>query len=242
MNSIFDPTRMETMRLSAKTTIIIITLLCSLPLHAWKLFPLVSYSSSSGVLLGGVVNNNMIPPFEPFGFSSIAILFPAGGGLITFNANYYVIKKDKFFGWGNGGDDELYEYFNAEVQDISGSYHFSPISGLVMTGGLLCRHSTVYNRSDDLFWRQSPTDEYASQWTAGPHIAGNWSFPAFFDGYLSAGYTLQLGGWIPYSSSECAMSVFTPIGSSTTPAFRMKVERHMGTSSTSLSLLTRTTL
>jgi hypothetical protein len=241
---------METMKFRVKTIIILITLLCTLPLHAWKIFPLVSYSSSSGVLMGGIVNNNMTPPFKPFGFSSIAycytngsisaepkILFPAGGGLVTLNANYYVKKKDKFFGWGNGGNNELYEYFYAEIQDISASYHFSPLSGLVMTGGLLCRHSTAYNRSDEQLWNQSPTDEYTSQWTAGPYIEGNWSLPIMINGYLSAGYDIQLGNDISYSSAECAMSVFTPIGSSTTPAFRMKVERHMGTSSTPFSFL-----
>ena len=238
------------MKLRVKTIIILITLLCTLPLHAWKIFPLVSYSSSSGVLMGGIVNNNMTPPFKPFGFSSIAycytnggifaepkILFHAGGGLVTLNANYYVKKKDKFFGWGNQGDNELYEYYDSEIQELSGSYNFSPLPGLVLTGGILYSHSTVYNRLDTPLWDDSPTKEFCSRWTGGPFVESNWIIPAYINGYVSAGGDMKLGGEIPYYSTECALSVFTPIGSSTTPAFRMKVERHIGTASTPFSFL-----
>ncbi len=241
---------METMIFRTKTLIILFALLCALPLHAWRIFPLLSYSSNSGVLIGGVVNHNMVPPFEPFGFSAMTyaytdgsisaepkLLFSAGRGIVILSANYRVRKKDKFFGWGNGGDNELYADYNAEIQDFSGSYNFSPLSGLVMTGGLLCRHSTVYNRSDEQLWGQSPTEEYGSRWTAGPVIEGNWSMPVLINGYVSTGYDMQLGSNISYSSTECALAVFTPIGSSTIPAFRMKVERHIGTASTPFPFL-----
>ncbi len=241
---------METMILRTKTLIILFALLCALPLHAWRIFPLLSYSSNSGVLIGGVVNHNMVPPFEPFGFSAMTyaytdgsisaepkLLFSAGSGIVILSANYRVRKKDKFFGWGNGGDNELYADYNAEIQDFSGSYNFSPLSGLVMTGGLLCRHSTVYNRSDEQLWGQSPTEEYGSRWTAGPFIEGNLSIPVIINGYVSAGYDMQMGSDISYSSAECALAVFRPIGSSTTPAFRMKVERHIGTASTPFPFL-----
>ncbi len=241
---------MEIMKFRTKTIIILIALLCALPLHAWRIFPLLSYSSSSGVLIGSVVNHNMIPPFKPFAFSAMAyaytdgsisaepkLLFPAGNGLVILNASYYVSRDRKFFGWGNQGDNELYVNYYAEIQDFSGSYNFSPAQGIVMTGGLLCRHSTVYNRSDEQLWSQSPTDEYCSIWTTGPFIEGNWSIPVLINGYVSAGYDIQLGSDISYSSTECALAVFMPIGSSTTPAFRMKVERHVGTASTPFPFL-----
>ncbi len=241
---------MEIMTHRLKIIIILVTLFCTLPLHAWKVFPLLSYSSTSGVLIGGVVSNNMISPFEPFGFNAMAymytdgsifaepkLLFPAGRGLVTLSSSYRVRKKVKFFGWGNGGDNELYTEYNAEIQDFSGSYNFTPLSGLVISGGLLCRHSTVYNRSDEQLWSQSPTGEYGSIWTAGPFLKGNWSIPVLINGYVSAGYDIQRGSDISYSSAECALAVFAPIGSSTTPAFRMKVERHIGTASTPFSFL-----
>lgn len=250
MKSTFYSARMEIMRFRTRTAVVLITLLCSFPLHAWKLIPLLSYSSSAGVLIGGIVNHNMVPPFKSFGFSAMAygytdgsisaepkIVFPAGSGLVTLNAGYHVNKKNKFFGWGNRGDSELYGYYNAEIQDFCGSCHFSPFSGLVMTGGLLCRHSTVYDISDEQLWSQSPTDEYGSCWTAGPSIAGNWYFPALLSGYVSAGYDMQLGNDISYSNAECALSVFTPLSNSTTPAYRMKIERHIGTSSTPFPFL-----
>ncbi|MCK4807170.1 MAG: hypothetical protein KAT09_05970 [Candidatus Aegiribacteria sp.] len=233
-----------------KTIIILIMLFCAIPLHAWKVFPLISYSSSSGVLIGGIVNHNMITPYKPFSFSTMAyvftdgsisaepkLLFPAGNGLVIVNASYNVSRDRKFFGWGNGGNNELYVNYSAEIQDLSGSYNFSPLSGLVMTGGLLCRHSTVYNRSNEQLWSQSPTDEYGSTWTAGPFINGYLSFPVLMNGYVSAGYDMQMGSDISYSGAECALAVFTPIGSSTTPAFRIKVERHLGTTSTPFSFL-----
>lgn len=241
---------METMSYRRKIIIIIVTLLCALPLHAWKVFPLVSYSSTSGVLIGGVVSNNMTPPFEPFGFSALTyvytdgsifaepkIVFTAGRGIVTLSANYKVKKNDKFYGWGNEGDNELYAEYNTEIQSISGTYNFSPLSGLVLTGGLLCRHSTVYSRSDEQLWDQSPTEEYGSRWTAGPFVEGNWSFPALVNGYISAEYGLQIGNDITYSSAGCALAVFAPVGSSTIPAFRMKVKRQLGTASTPFPFL-----
>ncbi len=225
-------------------------LLCILPLHAWKVFPLLSYSSNSGVLIGGVVSNNMIPPFKPFGFSAMAyaytdgslsaepkILFPAGNGLVIVNVRYNVSRDRKFFGWGNGGDKESYEYYDSEIQELSGSYSFSPLSGLALTGGLLYRHSTVYNRLDTPLWNNSPTEEYRSRWSGGPFVESSWMIPAYINGYISAGGNMQLGGETPYYSTECALAVFTPIGSSTTPAFRMKVKRHVGTASTPFSFL-----
>ena len=241
---------MEIMLYRTKILFILVALVCTLPLYAWRVFPLLSYSSTSGVLIGGVVNNNMIPPFKPFGFSAMAyaytdgsisaepkLLFPAGNGLVIVNARYNVSRDRKFFGWGNEGDNELYANYNTEIQSLSGSYNFSPLSGLVITGGMLCRHSTVYNRTDEQLWGQSPTDEYGSIWTAGPFIESTWSLPLLFNGYVSAGYNIQTGNDITYSSAECALAVFTPIGSSTTPAFRMKVERHTGTASTPFPFL-----
>ncbi|MEN8208456.1 MAG: BamA/TamA family outer membrane protein [Candidatus Fermentibacteria bacterium] len=233
-----------------KTIVIMSALLCALPLHAWRVFPLISYSSTSGVLFGGIVSNNMIPPFKPFGFSAMAymytdgsifaeptVLFPAGNGLVTLSASYKVRKEVKFFGWGNGGDNDLYANYNAEMQDISASYNFSPLSGLTLTGGLLCRHSTVYDRSDSELWSDSPTEEYGSRWTGGPFVESTWIIPAGISGYVSAGGDLQLGDDDPYYSAECALAVFAPIGSSTTPAFRMKIERHIGAASTPFSYL-----
>lgn len=240
------------MKFRANTIIILVTMLFALPPHlrAWKAIPLLSYSSSSGVLIGGVVNNNMITPFKPFGFSAMAyfytngsisaepkILFPAGNGIVHINANYRVRKKDKFFGWGNRGNSELYGYYHAEIQELSGSYNFSPLSGLVMTGGLLYRHSTVYDKSDIRLWADSPTEEYGSRWTGGPFVECRWISPAYINGYVSAGGDLQLGSEIPYYSTECALSIFIPIGSSTVPCFRARINRHVGVASTPFSFL-----
>lgn len=241
---------MEIMIFRTKAAIILSVLFFALPLQAWKVFPLLSYSSSSGFLIGSVVNHNMLPPFKPFGFSTMAyvytdgsisaepkLLFPAGRGMVVLNANFNVSRDDKFFGWGNEGDDELFVNYDAEVHEFSGSYNFSPLGGFVLAGGLLCRHSTVYDRSDDQLWSLSPTDEYGSIWTAGPFVEGHFSIPVLIDGYISTGYDMQQGSGISYSRTECALAVFTPIGSSTTPAFRMKVERHIGTASTPFPFL-----
>ena len=238
------------MTVKSRSSIILFLLFLALPLRAWRVFPLLSYSSSSGVLIGGIVNHNMVPPFSPFGFSSMVygytdgsifaepqLLFKAGSGVVRFDLNYSVNRDNKFFGWGNEGDDEFYAFYDSEVQEFSGSYNFSPLSGLVMTGGLLCRHSTAYNRLDALLWDDSPTDEYNSRWSAGPFLEGNWIIPAFVNGYVSAGGNLQLEGEVPYYSNECALAIFTPVGSSTLPCFRAKAGRHVGISSTPFSFL-----
>jgi len=237
------------MTFKSKTIVTIIAFSLALPLHAWRIFPILSYGSGSGVLFGGIVNHNMVPPFSPVAFSTMAymcadgsafaepqVLFPAGSGIVRFNVNYSVDHESQFFGWGNDGDDEQYENYDAEIQEIAGSYNFSPMSHVILTGGLLYRHSTAYNRSGYFLWQLSPSEEYRSRWTGGPFIEGDFIIPVLLSGYISAGYGLQFGGET-YSDADCAMSVFTPIGTSTTPAFRMKISRHLGTSSTPFCFL-----
>ena len=66
------------MTIKSKSFIILFLLSLALPLRAWRVFPLLSYSSSSGVLVGGIVNHNMISPFSPFGFSSMVYGYTDG--------------------------------------------------------------------------------------------------------------------------------------------------------------------
>jgi len=231
--------------LRSRTLVILIILFSALPLYALKVFPLLSYSSSSGLLIGGIMSHNMIPPFSPFGFSTMAyiytdgsisaepqLLFKAGSGIVRFNINYNVSRGNKFFGWGNRGDNELYESYDSETQEVSGSYNFTPLSGIIFTGGLLSRHSTIYNRLNNQFWEQSPTDKFGSLWTAGPSMEGIWIIPSVIDGYFKTGYDLQLADNISYYNTEFALSVFAPVGTSTVPCFRTRITRHGGTDST----------
>jgi hypothetical protein len=241
---------MENMISRTRITVILFTLLCTLPVRAWKVFPLLSYSTSSGVLLGGVINHNMIPPFSPFGFSAMAygytdgsisaepqLLFRAGRGIARISIDYSVSREDKYFGWGNDGDNEVYELYDSEIQVFSGSYIFSPLSDLVLTAGLLCSHSTVYNRLDRPLWDDSPTEEYRSRWSAGPFVDGTWNIPAVINGYVSSGGNLQLGGETPYYTAETALALFAPAGNSTLPCFRAKIGRHVGLASTPFCFL-----
>jgi len=235
------------MKTISRASIILILILIVLPchVHAWRVFPLLSYSSSSGVLIGGVVNHNMIPPFSPFGFSSMLygytdgslfaepqLLFKAGRGIVEINLNYSVNRDNKYFGWGNEGDHEVYGHYDAEVQEFSGGYHFSPLSDLVVNAGILCRHSTVYDREAVPLWDDSPTDEYGSRWTGGPFAESSWILPVILNGYISAEGDLQLGSDIQYYTAECDLAVFTPLGSSTLPCIRAHIGRHVGLAST----------
>ena len=109
------------MKISARILISVILVLFSIPSLAWKVFPLVSYSSSSGVLLGGIVSHNMIPPFSPSAFNCVAygytggsllagpeFFFPVGSGFMSIKADYRVDKGSSFYGWSNDGDKDVH--------------------------------------------------------------------------------------------------------------------------------------
>ncbi|MBN2608865.1 MAG: hypothetical protein JXA64_07095 [Candidatus Fermentibacteraceae bacterium] len=238
------------MKIRTAVSASLMVFLTALPLHAWKVVPLLSYSTSSGVLLGGVVNHNMFPPFEPFAFSTMGyvytdgsvsaepqLLLPSGDGLFRFSVNYLADRKNKFFGWGNEGSDETYEEYANEILEGSASYSFSPFGGYLLTAGLMGRHSTVYDRTGGDLWEQSPSEGYGSLWTAGPFIQGRWTIPALLDGYLTGAFDLQTGEDVTYSRTQASVAVFTPIGGSTLPGFRVKLGRHIGAGSTPFPFL-----
>ncbi len=229
----------------------LVTLLAlALPLLAWKVVPLVSYSTSSGVLLGGVVNHNMMPPFSPYAFGTMAyvytdgsvhaepqLLVPSGNGLFRFRVNYSARRENRFFGWGNGGSGDVYGEYAAEVLEGAGSYSFSPFVGFLLTAGIMGRHSVVYDRSGDPLWEQSPSQEYGSLWTAGPFLEGRWLFPSLIDGYLTGNIDLQEGGEAGYSRWEASAAAFAPLGGSTLTGLRLRLGRHTDTASTPFSFI-----
>ena len=233
------------MKISARILIAVILVLFSMPSLAWRVFPLVSYSSSSGVLFGGVVSHNMIPPFSPFAFNCMAhaytngsilaepeCYFPLHNGLMNIKAEYRVDNGTSFYGWGNNGDKDVHTSYDRQTQCISGIYRFSPITGLAFSTGILVNHSTVYDRSEDTLWTTSPCSDYGSLWSAGPVIEAHWLFPSLITGYTSIDIEHQMGSGFSYSSTGATLAFFTPIGASTTPAFRIRGEKHFGTSET----------
>lgn len=212
---------------------------------AWEAVPLLSYSSSSGVLFGGVITHNMIPPFSPFGFSAMAYVYtdgsfeagpgflvPAGSGLLSLDLSYRARREDRFFGWGNGGSNEDFETYSSEVGEASAAWSFSPLPGFVLTPGVICRHSTVYNRSQEGLWNSLPASEFGSRWTAGPSAEGRWLLPAPLHGYMTAAHRLQFGDGISYNRTDASLALFAPLGNSTVPAFRTVLSNHRGSAST----------
>lgn len=233
------------MKISARILISVILVLFSIPSLAWKVFPLVSYSSSSGVLLGGIVSHNMIPPFSPFGFNCMAygytggslwagpdLFFPLGGGLMNIKAEYRVDMGTSFFGWGNDGDEDIHTEYKRQIQELAGIYRFSPAPAIALSTGLQINHSTVYDRSEDTLWTTSPCSDYGSLWSAGPVVEAHWIFPSLIDGYSSIKTGYQMGSGFSYSNIEASLAFFTPIGASTIPALRIAAEKHFGTSET----------
>lgn len=225
-------------------------MLLAAPLSAWNVVPLLSYSTSSGFLFGGVVNHNMLPPFRPFAFSTMAyvytdgsvsarpqLLVPSGDGIFRFGVNFDVDRKNKFFGWGNSGSDDIYGEYAAEVFEGTGSYSFSPLGGFLLTGGFMGRHSTVYGRSADPLWDQTPSDLFGSIWTFGPYLEGRWLFPGLIDGYLSGSFDLQTGDDMTYTRTGASAAVFSPVGGSTVPCARVRLRRHTDSGSTPFPFL-----
>ncbi len=233
------------MKISARILITVILILFSIPSLAWEVFPLVSYSSSSGILFGGIVSHNMIHPFSPFAFNCMAygytggsisvepeFLFPLGREFMNIRAEYSVDNGSSFYGWGNDGDGDVHTSYNRQMQRITGIYRFSPTPGIALSTGIQVNHSTVYGRSEDTLWTTSPCSDYGSLWSAGPVIEAHWIFPSLIDGYTSIETAHQMGSGFSYSNVKACLAFFTPIGASTTPAFRILGEKHFGTSET----------
>ncbi len=238
------------MRTSMGILIVILLLTAAAPGFCWRVFPLVSYSSTNGFLFGGVASHNMMPPFRPFAFSTMAymytggslyagpeLLFPAGPGMVRIRAEYSVNKSKKFYGWGNGGDGDVYAEYESENQELSCSYNYTPSFSLMLTGGGRLLHSTAYGRQDSPLWSSSPSEAYGSIWTAGPYVHLRAAFPSFLEGYTSLDLDHQFGGDHSYSKAELALACFTPITPYSIPALRLGISRHFSSASTPFQLL-----
>ena len=238
------------MRTSTGLLVLVLLMTAAAPGLAWRVFPLVSYSSSNGFLLGGVATHNMMPPFRPFAFSTMAymytggslyagpeFMFPAGSGMVRLRLEYSVNKKEKFYGWGNEGDGDVHAGYESETQELMCSYNFAPSMRLVLTGGGSLVHSTAYGREDSPLWSTSPTDVYGSTWTGGPFVGVRASFPALLEGYASLDLDHQFGGNYSYSRAELALAVFTPVGPGSIPALRLSAVKHFNSPSTPFQYL-----
>ncbi len=231
----------------ARTTVALIILLTSSPLAAWKIVPLISYSSSSGVLLGGVVNHNMLPPFRPLAFSTMTyvytdgsffaepqLIIPAGEGLLRFRLNYSSSGENDFYGWGNQGDDDSSATYSLELMQSSISYLFSPVGGTAFTGGLQLRHSSAFHRSQSELWESIPSyyvresdGFFASKWTAGPFLETRVQLPGPVKGYAEGKIDLQTGSGFTYCDNQAGLAVFLPVGNSTLPCYRVLLGRQV---------------
>ncbi len=233
------------MKISAKIFISVILVLFSIPTLALRVLPLVSYSPNSGVMFGGVVSHNMKSPYNPFAFNCMTqvftngsiflkpvFLFPLQNGIINIEAAYRVDNEASFYGWGNDGDKDINTSYDRQMQCISGIYRFSPAAGFALSTGIRVNHSTVYDRAEDTLWTSSPCSDYGSLWSAGPLIEAHWLFPSLISGYALVEMEHQMGSGFSYSNASAALAFFTPIGASTTPAFRILGEKHFGTSET----------
>lgn len=238
------------MKTGSTLAAIVTAMVLAVPAGGWKVVPLLSYSTSSGVLLGGVVNHNMMPPFTPFAFSTMAyvytdgsvsagpqILIPSGRGMFHAGLSYLSDRKNKFYGWGNGGSDETYGEYSAETAEATGSYSFSPLEGFLLSLGASCRHSTVYDRTGEDLWAQAPSQRYGSAWTAGPFLRAKVSIPGPVPGYVTGESGLQTDGQDVYTDTGASCAAFIPIGPSTVTGLRVRLGRHTGSASTPFAFL-----
>lgn len=158
--------------------------------------------------------------------------FPLDSGLMNIKAEYQTDNDNSFYGWGNDGDEDINSSYDRQMQCLSGIYRFSPASGLTLSTGIRINHSTVYDRSEDTLWATSPCSDYGSLWSAGPLIEAHWFFPSLITGYTSIEMEHQMGSDFSYSNAVASLAFFTPIGTSTTPALRIRGVKHFGTSET----------
>ncbi len=225
-------------------------LILALPAAALRLFPLVSYSTGSGFLFGGVLSHNLEPPMRPFAVTTMAyvytsgsawagprVLIPAGRGMVTVEGEYASDRGRDYYGWGNGGDDDVTAEYDSEQQRLAVTYAFLPAGGLLLTAGLEGRHTVVFDREESDLWELSPTGTYGSSWSAGPLLEARWDPGLPLPGYLGLGLSHQAGDGFSYSGIEGDLAVFASVTGSTMPSLRLHLGRHLGSGGTPFEFL-----
>jgi hypothetical protein len=219
---------------------VLLAILCS-GATAWHVYPVAGYSSTAGFVLGGLVGTRWsrgsfrtTASWSTKGEISLVPELLLAGTPIGLDAELRIEKRfdRRFYGYGNGGDPDVYAEYDTEFQDLSLLARLDLLPRTDLSVGGVVRHSTVYGREDDSLWSTSPTERYGSEWTAGPALKARRPFQSPVPGYVYLSLLHQEGRRASYSVAGGGAALFFPISGSTAIRVHGNLSRHFGTSGT----------
>jgi len=211
-----------------------LTLLAAVSNAGVSFTPLVSYSSASGFIFGGLLG--IAGTGEGSGaLTALAALTTGGGQTAEIRAARPVqgsgwrvdilserLVNRRFTGWGNGGDPDSFLQYDREQQRLAVSRQQYLSRAFSFEIGAELLHSTLYGREQGAFWEGSPSSVYGSTWSAGPFarltMASYLPFSRASHTDLTAG--LQSGSRVSYGSASLSTSAYLPLPAGLTAAFR----------------------
>jgi hypothetical protein len=231
--------------------LILLLILLAVPCGAgnWSVLPVLGYSSSSGVQIGGLIANlhqeersaRLLSVLAWYGTRGAFVLEPdlrllGSGGIWKIGGAYRKRTDARWYGWGNGGDNDSLALFDMEQQQLYGSLEKPLGGGFLLRSGVEVRHSTAYDFEDSDLFDSSPSSETSSIWTAGPEIELSHSIRGPVTTTASIGGSCQTGE-TSYGSADCSVSLLVGLDEMTSTGLNLELARYFRTESTPFPFL-----
>jgi hypothetical protein len=213
--------------------------------------PLISYSSASGFIFGGLLG--VTAEGAPGGgLTAMATMTTGGGQVVEIKALsplegsgwrlallHERLVNRRFRGWGNGGDPDSNLTYDREQHRaaVSREQYFSQAVSAELGAEVL--HSTVYNREAGGQWSEAPSQEYGSKWTAGPFARLRFQsyLPSSPRSHTDLTASLQYGERLAYGSSGASTVAYLPLPWSNIAALRTWLSYSWGLEETPFAML-----
>jgi hypothetical protein len=205
-----------------RSTVLVLAALSAVAGADFSFTPLVSYSSASGFIFGGLLGMRA-EKTSGIAMTAMATMTTEGGQVAEIRAIspwqgsgwrvallHERLVNRRYRGWGNGGDPDSSVTYDREQHRIalSREQFFSPFVSAEL--GVEVLHSTVYSRQDGEQWSESPSQSYGSAWTAGPfarlRLSSYLPFSPLSHTDLTGG--LQFGDGRGYGSSTVSTAAY----------------------------------
>jgi hypothetical protein len=230
-----------------------VLLLCTLAVPArsggWNVLPVLGYSSSSGVQLGGLLTNlhhhgggaRFFSLMAWYGTKGALVVEPdlrfiGPGGVWTLGGAYRKKIDSKWYGWGNGGDVDSLALFDMEQQVLYASLEKPLGRGFTVEVRAEVRHCVAYDFEEDSLFDTSPSHETGSLWTVGPEVRLTHSTFGRVRTTVEATGSWQAGD-VSYGSAGGSASVILGIDGMTEAGLNLELTRHFETGSTPFPFL-----
>lgn len=213
-----------------KKTVLTLLLVVTMA-SGFSALPTLGYSASSGFIFGGYL---LFPFRDATGHMSVNTYYGTAGvikfqpgivknfdiGLLVSTLDYRKVIEKECFGWGNATDPDTFALMDFEKANLVVDLTIPAGDRLFFTGGLDVRHSSIFNREENILWERLPGDVFGSTWTAGLNgridyqvpVPFNWNVLLSTRGFFQAGdvsyggVTGKIRGTVrPWTGGEIAL-------------------------------------